>query len=281
MPWLPQTCARLPTRRAAVSTLLSEMPDVGWKLLLELFPNGHPWSTGSHRPTWEIIAEDWSNGVTRQDYWEQVALYAELAVGAAKQDLAKLIQLIDRFADLPPAAREQILGHLRSEAVTSMGEADRQRLWTELVDLVTKHKKFSDAEWAMTPEVVEEIAAVADRLAPDSPLYQYQRLFSECELDLYEEHHNFEEQSRQLDGRRQNAVREVFAFGRSESVLEFAQAVESPWRVGFVYGEISPKSEDTGILPALLESEDQTACPARERVRPWTVSHMDGNGLMR
>lgn len=259
LPWLPQTCAPVPKRHAAVATLLNELPDVAWKLLLSLLPQSHQVSTGSRKPAWrEMIADDWSKGVTRRKYWEQIAAYAELAMSTAKHNLSKLAELIDRLDDLPPPARDQLLAHLRSDTVVSMSQADRLRLWTELVDLVSEHRKFADAEWAMKPEVVNEIAAVAESLAPDAPIYRHQRLFSGRDFDLYEEKGTYEEQHKKLEDRRQKAVNEVFVAGGVEAVLEFAKAVEAPWRVGVAYGVIAANDVEQKILPVLLESETKS-----------------------
>lgn len=259
LPWLPQTCAPVSKKHAAVATLLNDLPDVAWKLLLSLLPQSHQISMGSRRPAWrEIIADDWSKGVTWREYWDQVAGYAELAIIAAKQNISKLADLIDRLDDLPPPARDQLLVHLGSSAVVSMPQADRVRIWAELVDLVSKHRKFADAKWAMKPEIVNQIAAVAETLAPDAPIYRHQRLFSERDHDLYEEKGHYEEQRKKLEDRRQGAIREVFGAGGVEKVLEFAEAVESPWRVGVAFGAIAAKEVCSKILPRLLESENRS-----------------------
>jgi hypothetical protein len=163
MPWLPQTCAPIPKRHTAVEALLKEAPNIGWKLLLALLPNLHQTSHGSHKPAWrEIIPDDWSTHATAQEYSEQVAAYAELAITAAKQDVSKLTDLIERLPDLQPVALDQILTHLRSDSVVSMTQTDRFPLWSELIDLVTKQRRFADAQWAMNVNVVNEIEAVAE-----------------------------------------------------------------------------------------------------------------------
>jgi hypothetical protein len=260
LPWLPQTCAPMPKRRAAVETLLNEHPDVAWKLLLSLLPRAHQVSIGSHKPVWrELIADDWSNRVTRRGYWEQIATYADLAIRAAKQDLAKLSDLIDRMNDLPPPECQQLLAHLGSDAVVSLPQSDRLRLWTTLINLVSKHRKFADAQWAMTPETVDEIAAIAERLAPDAPHYRYQRLFSERDFDMYEDKGNYEKQRQALDEARQRAVAEILAAGGVAGVLEFAKAVESPGRVGFAFGTIAvqcPRTFYTDLDPVICTSLD-------------------------
>lgn len=259
LPWLPQTCAPVQKRQTAVATLLKELPDVAWKLLLVLVPSSHQVSSGSHKPAWrEMIPNDWSGDVTQQEYWEQVSVYAEFAVTVGKENISKVAELVDRLPDLPRPARDQLVAHLCSEAVVSIPEKDRLPLWNELVNLVSKHRRFAGAEWAMKPDVVNQIASVAERLAPDAPIYRYQRLFSERDHDLFEEKGNYEEQRKELEERRQRAVNEVFEDGGKGGVLEFAKAVESPWRVGFAVGLGAVDDVEKEILPALLESETKS-----------------------
>ncbi len=90
LPWLPQTCAPVPKRLAAVRTLLKELPDIGWELLISLLPQIHSSSIGTRRPAWRAsIPDDWRQGVTHPDYVEQVVTYTELAIGEAKKDVTK------------------------------------------------------------------------------------------------------------------------------------------------------------------------------------------------
>ncbi len=258
LPWLPQTCAPVAKRGAAVSALLAELPDIGWKLLVSLLPRSHSTSSGTRRPAWrETIPDDWPRGVTHREYWEQAALYSEMAITAAKSNREKLAELVDHMENLPPTAHEQLLAHLGSNSVITMPEGDRLGLWTELVDLVTKHRKFSDARWAMKREQVDSIAALAERLAPDAPAFRHQRLFSERDFDLYEEKGNYKEQGNELEIRRQKAVDEVAANGGAQAVLAFAASVQSPWRVGLAFGAVAGNEVDRVVLPDLLESEQK------------------------
>ncbi|MBA3390327.1 MAG: hypothetical protein H0U02_13355 [Rubrobacter sp.] len=259
LPWLPQTCASVEKRSAAVKTLLVELPDIGWKLLFNLLPQTHSTSFGSRTPTWrEIIPDDWSKGVTNNEYLEQVALYSEMAITEAKNDHEKLAELIDHMGNLLSPAYEQLLTHLESDEVVTMAETDRLVLWTELVDLVTEHRKFSDAGWAMKSEQVDRIAAVAVRIAPGTPAFRNQRLFSERDFDLYEERGSYDEQRNELEERRQRAVREVAVDGGSQAVIDFTTKVQSPWRVGIAFGFVADNDADEIVLPDLLESQQKS-----------------------
>ena len=258
LPWMPQTCAPIAKRGAAVSSLLDEIPDVGWRLLVSLLPNSHSMSSGTRRPAWrETIPDDWSKGVTHGEYGEQVELYSNMAITVAKNDRVKLADLIDHLEDLPPGAHEHLLAHLGSDAVVTMPETDRLDLWTELIDLVTKHTKFSDAKWAMTAQQVDKIAVLAERLAPDAPTFRHQRLFSEREFELYKEKGSYEEQRNDLEGRRRTAVEEIAANGGAQAVLAFAVSVQSPWRVGIAFGEVAGDKVDGEVLPVLLDAEQR------------------------
>jgi len=258
LPWMPQTCAPVAKRAAAVSTLLAELPEIGWKLLMSLLPQSHSTSMGTRRPAWrETIPDEWSKGVTVREYWEQTALYSEMAITAAVGDRKKLAELIGHLENLPASAQEQMLMHLGSDATTRLPDADRLILWTELVDLITKHRKYSDAGWAMKREQVDKVASVAERLAPVAPAIRHQRLFSERDFDLYEEKGNYEDQRNELELRRQKAVEEVAASGGAQGVLAFAAAVQSPWRVGLAAGVVAGTEVDRVVLPDLLEPEQK------------------------
>jgi hypothetical protein len=128
----------------------------------------------------------------------------------------------------------------------------------------------------MNPNLVNEIASVAERLAPVAPIFRYQRLFSERDFDLYEKKGNYEEQLKDLENRRQKAVAEILADVNVEAVLEFAKAVDSPWRVGFAAGMVATIDVDEKFLPSLLESQTKPLAQfvggfvwGRFRARGW------------
>lgn len=265
-PWLPQTCASVAQREAAVQAILRECPGIGWKLLLDLLPDAHKVSMGSRRPAWrETIPDDWVEGVSNRERWEQVGVYANLAVGAAKNDVSKLVELADRLDDLPEPARKELLAYFGSESVTSMPEVDRFQLWDHLTYLVARHRGFADAEWALKPEIVDEIDAVAHALAPRTPSLIHRRLFRSDYLEFFDNKIEYDEQERQLDEQQQKALQEICAMEGPEGLLTFATNVKSPMRVGNALGAIADSAIDGTFLPSLLKPETQSSL--REFVR--------------
>jgi hypothetical protein len=255
LPWFPQTLASVSKRRVAITTLQAEFPEVAWKLLLKLLPNIQQSSSMTRKPSWrKIIPDDWSESVTNQDYIEQVNAYAELAINQAKQDRLKLATLVNYFNSLPPAAQEHLISFLGSEEVVSLPQEERLPIWNELTNFVSKHRKFSNAKWAMSSEKVNIIAAIVDRIEPDSPDYKHQRLFNQRDFDLHEEKGNYQQEVEKLHLRRRDAVNEIYGQGGVQSVIKFAETVDAAWQVGFVFGEVVLKEDESEIFPVLLES---------------------------
>lgn len=258
LPWLPQTTASVEKRQVAVKTLAKEMPKEAWKLLISLFPSQHQISSGTHKPRWrKIIPSEWNKKVSTKEYMEQVSAYVSMAVEMAKNDISKLGELIEHLDHLTPESFERMFDYLSSKDILGKPESQRLQIWEGLVELVAKHKKYADAEWAMKPEVVARIESVAKKLAPLNPTNLYRRLFSSRDFDLYEEKDgDWQEQQKRLEDFRQKAIKEILCFGGIDTMINFAKAVESPWNVGLSLGYLK-EEVDSVILPSLLETTEE------------------------
>jgi hypothetical protein len=257
LPWLPQTLASIEKCKIAVQTLSKEWPEIAWKLIISLLPNQHQMSSGSNKPTWRNqIPEDWKKGVTNNEYWDQVSFYAELAVSMASNDIVMLNELIEHFDNLPRSSFDQLLKVLSSDAISELPEIERLPLWNSLSMFTSKHRRFSDAEWALSDDLLSSIEMIADNMAPTDPLYLYRHLFSDREFDLYEENDNWEEQRKKLDVRRQKAVDEILSLGGINMVIYFAETSESPYKVGHSLGRVADETIDEALLPAYLRMEN-------------------------
>lgn len=257
LPWLPQTTASVDKRRVALETLCIEVPAVAWKLLVSLLPGQLTASSHTHKPTWRRwIPNDWTEGVTNQDYWQQVSAYADMAVQMAMDDRSKLNQLIQDVDHLPRPAFERLLDYLESR-VKNEPENERLDIWNALVSVAAKHRRYFDADWALPEEAIARVEQVADQLAPDDPQYLYRRLFCGRDWDLYEESGNGQEQEELLKQRRQKVVEELLAQCGIETVIKFAESVESPWHVGYSLAFVADEAVDASVLPILLNAENE------------------------
>jgi hypothetical protein len=127
----------------------------------------------------------------------------------------------------------------------------------------------------MPSEQTDKIEAIAERLRPSAPFYRHQRLFTERDFDLYEEKGNYEEQSAELESRRQMALKEIATSGGTQAVLDFANIVQSPWRVGIAFGVVADEDVEGLVLPSLLAT-DQKSCAQFVSGFVWSRFHAAG-----
>ncbi|HEY0829284.1 MAG TPA: hypothetical protein VGE40_14380 [Bacilli bacterium] len=290
LPWSPQTTASIKKRSIALQTLLKEFPEIGWKLLLDLLPNQRQMSMGSHKPTWrKTIPDDWIEEVTQNDYWDQVSIYANMAVETAKKDIGKLKELIEFLVNLPKQSFDNVLEHLSSKDILLRPEKEKIDLWAGLIKFVTRHRYFADADWALSSDLVVRIENVASALAPDNPLYLHRELFNGRDFDLIEEKESWQEQQRKLEVRRQQAIKEIFNYGGIDAVFQFSETVESPSSVGQSLGSISDSAIDSVIIPNLLKNDGKNIAQfvsgyiwSRQRCQGWVwVDNIDVKGWTR
>ena len=257
LPWLPQTLASIEKRQVAVKVIFNEWPDIAWNLLVQLLPGQHQTSFGTHKPSWRrTIPDDWENEVTNQEYWQQTSFYAELAVASVGEDTDRLTVLIDHFDHLPAPAFDQLLEVLSSKPIIGLHEEKRVLIWDHLNQLSNKHRRYSDANWALPDNLITRIEIVAEQLAPTNPFNLYQHLFSNRDFDLYDENGDWEEQQKKIEARRESAISEIFRLNGAEGVMRFADNVSAPNKVGNVLGTLSNDVFETILLPHFLDTTE-------------------------
>jgi hypothetical protein len=257
LPWYPQTTASIEKRKASLKNLQREFPMIAWNLLLNLLPNQQQITIGTYKPAWRnTIPDNWKEGVSRQEYWEQVSFYADLAVTMATNDLNRLNNLITRLDDLPQPAFDKVLELLSSEYISSMPEDERLETWNVLLEFNLKHKSNSNTEWTLSGEIISKIESIVASLSPNNPIHLHRRLFGDRNLHFFEEFENWKEQEIKHELRRQNALKEIIAFGGADAIINFTKNVEMPSRVGYSLGYIPQAEFDSIILPSFLSSEN-------------------------
>lgn len=260
LPWLPQTSASVERRQAALTALRRDVPDVAWSLLKNLLPNQHQVSSGSYKPKWrDVPTRELGTKVDPEEYWQQVDYYIGLAVELAKTNLAWLIDLLRNLQNVVRLeAINELLTFLASDAVAGLPEAERYPAWFELDLLVRKHKRFQDAAWALSLEVVEAAAGIARSLEPSDPLLRHRRLFSNQLVDLFDEQEDYQKQEEALTERQLGAIEEILDAYDVNAVVAFASQVENSFRVGIMLGKVGRSRAGASFLPSLLLSGDQS-----------------------
>lgn len=255
LPWLPQTLAPVDKRISALKAIRLDFPDVAWETVLSLLPNQHQTSSGSHKPKFrKVFPDDWEHKVTNQEYWDQVIAYAEIAVEMAADDNQKLKELVSNLDNLPKPSFDTVLQHISTSKLIELSEQDRLPIWSSLTDFISKHRRYSDAKWALDEGNIKKIEEVAKLIAPKSAEGIYKKLFSSRDFDLYEEKGNWQEQARKLEFKRQEAIKEIMNAKGVQGILDFIDLIEAPNHVGYALGSVADADIDGYLLPKLINT---------------------------
>lgn len=256
LPWMPQTLASTEKRRVAVKTLLREHPDAAWALLLSLLPRRVTSSSHTHKPNWLCdIPPNSGEGVSTREYWDESGFYSSLLIEAAAGSIARIQEIATHLDELRGPAFEQGLALMTSAAVTEASDDARTAIWTALVDLIRKHRRFADAKWSMPADILAKVERVTDEIRPRHLHLQYRQLFCGRDWDLYEKNGDWRQQEVMLAERRQRALQDILASGGLGAAIVFAESVEAPGQVGYSLGLIAEDHTDASILPAMLSAD--------------------------
>jgi len=256
LPWLPQTSASFDAQLAAIRAVIREQEDVAWDLLVQLLPSVRQSTTQTRRPDWRPFEPPPSTGVPPQEYRERVQRLTGLAVELAKSDSTRLGKLVSHLESLPQAALEELLAYLGSDQVRQLPNAERQYVVDQLLRLAEKHSKFADAPWAFPKALIDRVRALASALETVDKMLKYRRLFSNRDFEFVGPGDDYTTQLEKLEKTRQDALRDIIQDGGPTHALEFARKAPSPRQAGFSLGQISDKTTDGLVLPALLSVEE-------------------------
>jgi hypothetical protein len=129
------------------------------------------------------------------------------------------------------------------------------RIWESLQNVISKHRVFPDAKWAMPKEMVENLQEVYERFAPQDPIDQRAWLFSKTPHLLNPHGRDWRAKHDALESARLKAVSALHAKGGLPLLLNFANVVERPTEAGLIVGKSELlQNEEDEFLGRILSS---------------------------
>lgn len=255
-PWHPNTSAPVEQREVTLQRLRRQFPVVAWDLLVSMLPNAHGFQMVHRGPDYR----DWKASeqlVTRGEYARVVNAVAEALIEDVGGDVERWKTLIKQLNDLPPDARARASQQLSDLAGASAFGDAQEVVWTALRDFVSHHREYSDAQWALPEEEIDQLEAVAAQLAPSSPRHRHGWLFEEGMITLgdVQRRDDFRAYDDAVAARRADAVADIVGTEGFESLRQFAAEAAAPGQVGAALARASAGEYEEDLLP-LLGSAD-------------------------
>lgn len=176
LPWYPQTAASLESRVAIVTGILERRPEPGWHLLLGLMPQHFDSSHPNYRPVfrgWKSLAHE----ANFSERLEATKALVDVALRHLKDVPGRWFQFIEVLPNLPPTDLGRALGVLASVDIDGFSEQERLEIWRALVKLVSSHRQFPTAAWAMPASLIRRFEEIAARWEPFDVPERHSHLF--------------------------------------------------------------------------------------------------------
>ncbi len=256
--WVRNTGASPATRRQALEVVCRTEPDVGWRLLIDLIPDGHGWVMPPAAPD----VRDWRpprSGVPMSELIEQLHHIVGLAVQLAGGQADRLSKLAEHLNNLPPADRETVLEALERLSPKALPADQRLHLWEQLDRLVARHRSFPTAVWALPADQLDRLDQATRRLQPTDDPQRFSYLFGGhidvAEVDPYD----FEARDTKLRELRHGALQAILALpDAADALARLARHVETPIQLAWALADEPDVSVDQ--LAAWFDPEDRALC---------------------
>ena len=258
LPWLPQTTARMEKRMDIIDRLRERAPDVSWKLMKELLPEYHGTSFPSSKPQWREWAPDEDPQVTRGEFFEVTKEVLQRMLEDVGVLGERWEDLIRALADLPLESYRMVVDCLGSLDADALEEESRVQIWSALRTLLSHHRSFPDAQWALSADRLDSLDDLLERFAPEDFPARFSWLFANrVELpEGMEQGWTAKEQA--VEAARIDAVRIIHGESGLEGLLALVPSLERASRLGVTLAgvDLIGEDEENAILSEYLAHED-------------------------
>lgn len=255
-PWHPDTSVNAKGRMRAFDAVRRRHPNTAWRLGITLMPEGH----GVHFPTRSPAFRQWKpskTSVTMGEYGSWVSDLVQRLLEDANDNAARWLELFERYSSLHPQDRAKMREALATVVAEGrLADEGRVQLWTDLHELLGRHREFADAQWALPEEEVVALDDIIKGLAPQDAEHRLAWLFDDWRPFLGEasRREDYAAYDTLLSERRREAMVEIEREGGLAAARRLAKSVKVSQAVGIALGAAS-RDYDQELLPLLVADD--------------------------
>jgi hypothetical protein len=245
--WHPQTSASLDARLAILNKMRREEPTVAWTLFFELVPAQFQTAMMTARPRWRRWAPSSEITVSRAEIGQAVRTIGGWLLEDARSDPSRWAQILDLMPSLPDEFDEALLDGLNRLQPEELPPEELEQLAKKLRETIGHHRAYADADWAMAPDRVDKLAAVAEQLRPSDPISLHRWLFTshpDLAVVVGKEHERYDEALAEL---RRQALENIVADRGPGGVEALAEAADMPEAVGWAAVSLGNWSDERAL----------------------------------
>jgi len=232
-----------------------------------------------HAPTWRDWKPD-AEEAPNAEFYAAVEAVSARALEDAGTNSQRWIQLLSKITGFPASIRAEFIDEMSGLDREDFNERERASLHEMLRGVISDHREFPDAVWAMSGAEVDQLAEILAYLEPDSPAAKHAWLFKQGAARSFGERGE-DERFAALATAQIEAVQEIYAVNGLFDVLIWSEQFEahSVFEVGKALARIGlNKDIENAIFSALASEVEAHRVVARGYMLQTAWSR--GEGLM-
>lgn len=259
--WFPQTTSNLDQRLRVLDTIRAREPQVAWGLLCTLLPESHSTAHPTPKPRWREWAPDMNPQITEDEFWEAARAVVTRLLEDVGTDGRRWLYLIGAMDDLPREQHDAVVERLMGAELSGFTTADRVMICDALREVISRHREFPEADWALPGEFVDRLHRVYERFEPEDMILRCAHLFAATPKLLEPPSpRDWRVRHDRLDAARLEAVLTLHSQGGLVMLLDTVARVERPEEIGAVLGQstLLPGNEEDDLITQVLASPDNS-----------------------
>ena len=251
LPWHIQTFATKEKQKNAIKALQQECPNVAWRVIKGLLPHATRSTGGTHQPRYIILNLPKEIRMSDEDILSLYQYYSRLALGLAKADYSKMVDLLSYYDDMD---RDTIVEYLSLIAEQAMGWDDSKKypFWKELLN--QKEWLVHNTEDDLDVFMMKLLETTIEIVTPSDIRYIYRRLYEPGFFD-YDDEGEFHAKWEAKRNKQETAVCEIYVSYGIESVVEFAKELNNEAWIAHNLGKQLKEDDIKTLLKMCYESK--------------------------
>lgn len=176
--WMPSTAVTTKRRLAVLQATIKAVPDIAWPLLAKLLPRSGDTTSSTSKPKFRDYDHGDLETITYGLIWESEAKIVSLAIYEAGFYVDRWGSLIEALADMQNEPFDAVVGGI-DKVLSSAEYPVRIKIWKALHREVKRHQKYSNMDWAIQQDLLEQLVQITEKHRPAEILDEYSWLFDD------------------------------------------------------------------------------------------------------
>ncbi|OAJ52514.1 hypothetical protein A6V36_13995 [Paraburkholderia ginsengiterrae] len=248
--WSPSTSATLSQRLDVLNRLAETFPTVAWRLALAILPRASDTSFPTQEPVWKDFGRSTRAPLTEEHRREAFLAYISFALSLSDSAPERQLILIDHYPMFSSEHRAMLRAQLTTTArAPNLAPSTREGILEGIRQLVARHRRFSNAVWAMPAVETDALEAVGREFRGSTVVEEVRWLFDEFLPDLADVESDINAASEKVKALRDQAFLKVLESG-VDAVDDLFCKARHPYLVA---QQAAESIQDTDGIFALLD----------------------------